>query len=65
MCCVFWGSTEAVLMGNFTPVSRQPAKCAMKTACVHSGALRAPLCIQGGVMAHFEGRREIGMEFPI
>ena len=30
MCCVFLASTEAALMGNFTPISRRPAKCAMK-----------------------------------
>ena len=59
--CVLLGSTEAALMGNFTPVSRRPAKCAMRIAWVHSGALRAPLCIQGDVMAHFAGRREIGV----
>ena len=52
-------------MGNLTPNSRQPAKCASKTAWVHSGALRAPLCIQGDVMAHFAGRREIGVKFPM
>ena len=52
-------------MGDFTSISRQPAKCAMKTACVHSGALRAPLCIQGDVMAHFVGQREIGVKFPM
>ena len=45
-------------MGNFTPISRRPAKCAMRTACAHSGALRAPL-IQGDVMEHFAGWREI------
>ena len=61
--CVLLGSTEAALMGNFTPISRQPAKRAMKTAWVHSGALRAPLCIQGDVMAHFASRREIGVKF--
>ena len=59
------GSTEAALMRNFTPISRRPAKCAMRTAWVHSGALRAPLCIQGDVMAHFAGRREVGVKFPI
>ena len=30
--CVLLGSTEAALMGNFNPISRWPAKCAMKTA---------------------------------
>ena len=30
-------------MGNFTPISRRPAKCAMKIAWVHIGALRARL----------------------
>ena len=59
------GSTEAALIGNFTPISRQPAKCAMRTAWVRSGTLRAPLCIQGDVMAHFAGRREIGVTFPM
>ena len=63
--CVFLGSTEAALMGNFTPISRRPAKCAMRTAWVHSGALRAPLCIQGDVMAHFAGQREIGVKFSM
>ena len=62
---MFLGSTEAALMGNFTPISRWPAKRAMKTACVHNCALRAPLCIQGDVMAHFAGRREIGVKFPM
>ena len=55
--CVLVGSTEAALMGNFTPISRRPTKGAMRSAWVHSGALRAPLCIQGDVMAHFAGRR--------
>ena len=63
--CVLLGSTEAAFMGNFTPISRRPAKCAMRIAWVHSGALRAPLCIQGDVMAHFAGRREIGVKFPM
>ena len=63
--CVLLGSTEAALMGNFTPISRRSAKCAMRAAWVHSGALRAPLCVQGGVMAHFAGRREIGVKFPM
>ena len=35
----------------------------MKSAWVRSGALRAPLCIQGHVMAHVSGRREIGVKF--
>ena len=61
---VFLGST-APLMGNVTPISRRPAKCTMRTACVYSGVLRAPLCIQGDVMAHFAGRREIGVNFPM
>ena len=52
-------------MGKSTPISRQSVKCAMSTVCVHSGALRAPLCIQGDVMAHFAGRREIGVKFPM
>ena len=52
-------------MGNFTPISRRPQKCAMITAWIHNGELRAPLCIQGDVMAHFAGRREIGMKFPM
>ena len=52
-------------MGNFTPMSRRSAKCASRIAWVHSGALRAPLCIQGDVMAHFVGRREIGVKFPM
>ena len=46
-------------MGNFTPISRRPAKCAMKTACAHSGAL------QGDVMEHFAGQREISAKFPM
>ena len=52
-------------MGNFTPISRRPAKCALKTARVQSGALRAPLCIQGDVMATFVAQREIGVKFPM
>ena len=58
--CVLLGSTEDALTGNFTPISHGPAKCAMRIGWVHSGALRAPLCLQGDVMAHFAGRREIG-----
>ena len=60
---MFLGSTEAALMETFTPISRWPAKCAMKLACVHIGELRAPLCIQGDFMAHFAGQREIGVKF--
>ena len=45
------GSTEAALMGNFTPISRRPAKCAMRIAWVHSGALRAPLWLDGALCA--------------
>ena len=52
-------------MENFTPISRRPAKCAMRTAWAHSGALRAQLHIQGNVMAHFASRREIGVKFPM
>ena len=52
-------------MGNVTPISRRPAKRAMRAAWVHSGALRAPLCIQGNVMAHFAVQREIGVKFPM
>ena len=52
-------------MGNLTPISRRHAKCVMRTAWVHSGALRAPLCIQGDIMAQFAGRREIGVKFPM
>ena len=37
----------------------------MRIAWVHRGELRAPLCIQGDVMAHFAGRREIGVKFPV
>ena len=33
----------------------------MRTVCVHSGALRAPLRIQGDDMAH-SGSREIGVK---
>ena len=52
-------------MGNLTPISRRPVRCSMRTAWVHSGALRAPLCIQGDVMAHSAGRREIGVKFSM
>ena len=52
-------------MENFKPISRRPAKCAMRIACVHSGALRAPLCTQEDVMAHFAGWREIGVKCPM
>ena len=65
VCCVLLGSTEAALMGNFTPISRRPAKCAMKTAWVHSGALRAPLCTQVVVMAHFADWLEIGVNISM
>ena len=59
------GSTEAALMGIFSPISRRLVKRAMKTAWVPSSALHAPLCIQGDVMAHFVGLREIGVRVPI
>ena len=59
------GSTEAALMGNFTPISRRPAKCAMTSPWIHSGARSAPLCTQAVLMAHFAGRREIGVKFPM
>ena len=52
-------------MGNFTPISRWPAKCAVRAACVHSGALRAPLCLKEDVMAHLAGWRKIGVKFPM
>ena len=55
MC--FFGSPEVALMGNFTPIFR--------TAWVHSGALRTPLRFQGDVMAHFAGRHEVGVKFPM
>ena len=38
---------------------------AMRTPCIHRRALRAPLCIQGDVMAQFAGRRETGVEYPM
>ena len=63
--CVFLGPSEAALMGNVTPISRWPAKCAMRAAWVHSGALRAPLCIHGDLMAHFAGWREVGVKCPM
>ena len=65
LCCVFLESTEAALVGNFTPISRRPTNGAMRIAWVHSGALREPLCIQGDVMAHFVGQREIGVKVPM
>ena len=52
-------------MGNFTPILRRPAKSAMRAAWVHSGALRAPLSKQAVLMAHFAGRRKIGVKFPM
>ena len=63
--CVLLGSTEAALLENFMQISRRFAKCAMTTAWLHSGVLRAPLCIQGDAMAHFAGQREIGVKFPM
>ena len=62
---MFLASTGAALMGNFTPISRQPAKYAMTSPWIHSGARSAPLCTQAVLMAHFAGRREIGVKFPI
>ena len=62
--CVLLGSTQAALIGNFTPISRRPAKCAMTSPWIHSGARSAPLCIQGAFMARFAGQREIGVTFP-
>ena len=64
VCCVSLEFIEAALMEIFTPVSCRLTKCAMRIACVHSGALRALLCIQGDVRAHFAGRREVGIKFP-
>ena len=52
-------------MGNSTPISRRPAECARKIAWVHSGALRAPLCIQADVMVPFAGLCEIDVQFPM
>ena len=62
---VLLGSTEAALMGNFTPISRRPAKCAMTSPWIHSGARSAPLCTQTILTAHFAGLREIGVKFPM
>ena len=62
--CVFLGCTEAALVSNFTPTSCRSAKCAMRIACVHSGALRVSLCIQGDVMARFADWSEVGVAFP-
>ena len=59
VCCVFFGSTEAALMGNFTPISRWPAKCTMTSLWIHSCARSAPPCKQAVLMAQFAGRREI------
>ena len=59
---MFLVSTEAALMGNLTPISRRPAKYAMKIAWAHSGALRGPLCSQRDVMVHVAGRHEIGVK---
>ena len=39
--------------------------CHEKIACVHSGALRAPLSMHGEDMAHFAGRREVGVKSPM
>ena len=62
---VLLGSTEAALMENFTPISRRPAKCAMTSPWIHSGARSAPLCTQAILMAHFAGQREIRVKFPM
>ena len=63
MSCVLLGSTEAALMGNFTPISRRPAKCAMTPLWTHRGARSAPLRKPAVLIAHFAGRREIGVNF--
>ena len=65
MSYVFLRSIEAALMVNFTPISRQPTKCDMRTACVSNWALRAPLCIQENVMAQLARRREINVKLPM
>ena len=65
VCRVFLGFTEAALMVSFTPISHWTATCAMRTACVRRGALRAPLCIRGAVMARFAGQRKIGVKVPM
>ena len=52
-------------MGTFTPISRRPAKCAMTSPWIRCGARSAPLCTHAILMAHFAGRREIGVKFPM
>ena len=56
---MFLGSTEATLMGSFTPISRQPEKCVMTSPWIHTAA---PLCTQAILKVHFAGRREIGVK---
>ena len=51
--------TQAVLIDNFAEIPRTLGKIAMKSAWVHTGALRAPVCIQGQVMAIFARVRGI------
>ena len=63
MC--FWGLLRLLSWEISDQFHVGPPKSAMRTACVHSGALRAPPCIQGNVIAHFAGRHEIGGKFPL
>ena len=68
MCCVLFGVytyTEAALLSMFTPISRRPAKFAMTPPWIHSGARSELLCMQAVLMAHFAGRREIDVKFPM
>ena len=61
--CVLLGSTEAALMGNFTPARKMWH--VMAHVMTYSGARSAPLCTQAILMAQFAGRREIGVNFPM
>ena len=63
---MFLGSTEAALMGSFTPISRRPPKCAMTAPWIRSDAGSAPMCKQASNLhGTFAGQRKIGMQFPM
>ena len=76
-CLVFFSNLPSVF-GSLPSVSEAgpplaslaPYSSEAGVSCGKSGALSmdrrsAPLCTQGDVMAHFSGRREIGVKFPM
>ena len=52
-------------MDNLAEIPRTLVKIAMRSAWVHTGALRAPVCIQGEVMAMFARVRGISTKLSM